>query len=100
MRALPVLASGGHPVIFDATHSVQQPGGEGATSGGERKFAPVLARAAVAVGVAGVFMETHDDPDNAPSDGPNMIKIKYLSDIVKVLQELDATAKSYPVNIN
>ena len=100
MRALSVLASGGHPVIFDATHSVQQPGGEGATSGGERKFAPVLARAAVAVGVAGVFMETHDDPDNAPSDGPNMIKIKYLSDIVKVLQELDATAKSYPVNIN
>jgi 2-dehydro-3-deoxyphosphooctonate aldolase (KDO 8-P synthase) len=99
MRALPVLASGGHPVIFDATHSVQQPGGEGATSGGERKFAPVLARAAVAVGVAGVFMETHDDPDNAPSDGPNMIKINDLSDIIKLLQEYDVIAKSHPVNI-
>ena len=96
MRALPVLAAGGHPVIFDATHSVQQPGGQGATSGGERKFAPVLARAAVAVGVAGVFMETHDDPDNAPSDGPNIIKINELADIVKLLQDFDGTAKSHP----
>ncbi|NQV56676.1 MAG: 3-deoxy-8-phosphooctulonate synthase [Rhodospirillales bacterium] len=99
MRALPILAKGGHPVIFDATHSVQQPGGEGATSGGQREFAPVLARAAVAVGVAGVFMETHDDPDNAPSDGPNMIKINELSDIIKLLQEFDATAKANPVAI-
>jgi 2-dehydro-3-deoxyphosphooctonate aldolase (KDO 8-P synthase) len=99
MRALPVLAQAGHPVIFDATHSVQQPGGQGNTSGGERKFAPVLARAAVAVGVAGVFMETHDNPDNAPSDGPNMIKINELADIVKVLQNFDATAKAHPVEI-
>ena len=76
MRALPVLAKIGAPVIFDATHSVQQPGGQGTSSGGEREYVPVLARAAVAVGVAGVFIETHQDPDNAPSDGPNMIPLK------------------------
>ncbi|MDP6430647.1 MAG: 3-deoxy-8-phosphooctulonate synthase [Rhodospirillales bacterium] len=97
MRSLPVLARGGHPVIFDATHSVQQPGGEGTASGGQREFAPVLARAAVAVGVAGVFIETHDDPDTAPSDGMNMIKINELENIIKVLQELDQTAKSNPL---
>src|ERR1700735_2950195 len=79
MRALPVLAKTGAPVIFDATHSVQQPGGQGASSGGEREFVPVLARAAVAVGVAGVFIETHQDPGKAPSDGPNMIPLKQLS---------------------
>ena len=97
MRSLPVLARGGHPVIFDATHSVQQPGGEGTASGGQREFAPVLARAAVAVGVAGGFIETHDDPDTAPSDGMNMIKINELENIIKVLQELDQTAKSNPL---
>src|SRR5208283_5077818 len=78
MRALPILAAIGCPVVFDATHSVQQPGGQGESSGGERQYVPVLARAAVAVGVAAVFMETHQDPDNAPSDGPNMVRIKDL----------------------
>jgi 2-dehydro-3-deoxyphosphooctonate aldolase (KDO 8-P synthase) len=78
MRALPVLAKTGAPVIFDATHSVQQPGGQGASSGGEREFVPVLSRAAVAVGVAGVFIETHQDPDKAPSDGPNMVPLKEM----------------------
>ena len=81
MRALPILAESGAPVIFDATHSVQQPGGQGATSGGERRFVPVLARAAVAVGVAGIFIETHQDPDRAPSDGPNMVPLKELGAI-------------------
>ena len=75
MRALPIMAETGAPVIFDATHSVQQPGGEGGSSGGDRRFVPVLARAAVAVGVAGLFIETHEDPDNAPSDGPNMVPL-------------------------
>ena len=83
MRALPILARTGAPVIFDATHSVQQPGGQGASSGGEREFVPVLARAAVAVGVAGVFIETHQDPDRAPSDGPNMIAIKQLQPLLQ-----------------
>jgi len=99
MRALPILAKGGHPVIFDATHSVQQPGGQGTASGGQREFAPILARAAVAVGVAGVFVETHDEPDNAKSDGPNMINTKDLEDVIKLLQEIDFTAKSHPVDI-
>ncbi len=90
MRAIPELRANGVPVIFDATHSVQQPGGQGAASGGQREFAPVLARAAVAVGVAGVFMETHDDPDNAPSDGPNMIRLDALEDVVGVLKAFDA----------
>jgi 2-dehydro-3-deoxyphosphooctonate aldolase (KDO 8-P synthase) len=97
MRALPILARTGYPVVFDATHSVQQPGGQGTASGGQREFAPVLARAAVAVGVAAVFMETHQDPDNAPSDGPNMINIKELPDIVETLMELDRVAKARPV---
>lgn len=99
MRALPILARTGCPVVFDATHSVQQPGGQGKSSGGERKFAPVLARAAVAVGVAAVFMETHPDPDKAPSDGKNMIYIKDLPDIIDTLIEFDAVAKSRPVSI-
>lgn len=97
MRALPVLAETGFPVVFDATHSVQQPGGKGTASGGERRFAPVLARAAVAVGVAAVFMETHEDPDRAPSDGPNMIPIKDLPEILETLLEFDRIAKARPV---
>jgi len=95
MRALPFLAeTTGAPVIFDATHSVQQPGGKGTSSGGEREFVPVLARAAVAVGVAGVFIETHQDPDKAPSDGPNMIALKDMEKLVQTLQEFDRVAKS------
>jgi 2-dehydro-3-deoxyphosphooctonate aldolase (KDO 8-P synthase) len=95
MRALPILArTTGAPVIFDATHSVQQPGGKGTSSGGEREFVPVLARAAVAVGVAGVFIETHQDPDRAPSDGPNMIPLKQLDSLLRRLIEFDKLAKS------
>ena len=95
MRALPILArTTGAPVIFDATHSVQQPGGQGTSSGGEREFVPVLARAAVAVGVAGVFIETHQDPDHAPSDGPNMVPLKDLEGLLLKLVEFDAVAKS------
>jgi 2-dehydro-3-deoxyphosphooctonate aldolase (KDO 8-P synthase) len=93
MRALPIMARSGYPVVFDATHSVQQPGGQGASSGGEREFAPVLARAALAVGVAAVFIETHPDPDRAPSDGPNMIPLRQMEGLVKVLKEFDALAK-------
>jgi 2-dehydro-3-deoxyphosphooctonate aldolase (KDO 8-P synthase) len=94
MRALPVLAEKtGAPVIFDATHSVQQPGGQGTSSGGERQFIPVLARAAVAVGVAGVFIETHQDPDHAPSDGPNMIPLKDMEALLRRLMQFDALAK-------
>jgi 2-dehydro-3-deoxyphosphooctonate aldolase (KDO 8-P synthase) len=95
LRALPILArTTGAPVIFDATHSVQQPGGQGTSSGGEREFVPVLARAAVAVGVAGVFIETHQDPDHAPSDGPNMIPIKELESLLRKLMQFDAVAKA------
>jgi 2-dehydro-3-deoxyphosphooctonate aldolase (KDO 8-P synthase) len=93
MRALPQLAKSGAPVIFDATHSVQQPGGKGTSSGGEREFVPVLARAAVAVGVAGVFIETHQNPDKAPSDGPNMIPLKNLAPLLERLMKFDALAK-------
>ena len=93
MRALPILAETGAPVIFDATHSVQQPGGQGAQSGGERRFVPVLARAAVAVGVAGVFIETHQDPDRAPSDGPNMLPLNQLEPLLAELIEIDRLAK-------
>jgi 2-dehydro-3-deoxyphosphooctonate aldolase (KDO 8-P synthase) len=93
MRALPVLAKIGAPVIFDATHSVQQPGGQGTSSGGEREFVPVLARAAVAVGIAGLFVETHQDPDNAPSDGPNMIALKDMEPLLERLVQFDALAK-------
>jgi 2-dehydro-3-deoxyphosphooctonate aldolase (KDO 8-P synthase) len=93
MRSLPIMAQTGYPVIFDATHSVQQPGGQGTSSGGDRTMVPVLARAAVAVGVAGVFMETHQDPDNAPSDGPNMLKLKDLEGVLAVMKELDGVVK-------
>jgi 2-dehydro-3-deoxyphosphooctonate aldolase (KDO 8-P synthase) len=97
MRALPILArTTGAPVIFDATHSVQQPGGQGTSSGGEREFVPVLARAAVAVGVAGVFIETHPDPDHAPSDGPNMVPLRALEDLLRRLMAFDALTKSGP----
>lgn len=96
MRALPIMAQNtGAPVIFDATHSVQQPGGQGSSSGGERKFVPVLARAAVAVGVAGVFIETHPDPDHAPSDGPNMVPLREFEGLVRTLMEFDALAKKH-----
>jgi 2-dehydro-3-deoxyphosphooctonate aldolase (KDO 8-P synthase) len=93
MRALPVLAKTGAPVIFDATHSVQQPGRKGTSSGGEREFVPVLARAAVAVGVAGIFIETHQDPDRAPSDGPNMLPLKEMEPLLERLMEFDALTK-------
>ncbi len=99
MRSLPIMAQTGCPVVFDATHSVQQPGGQGATSGGQREFVPVLARAAVAVGVAAVFVETHQDPDSAPSDGPNMVPLKELPALIETLQELDRIAKAKPVEI-
>jgi 2-dehydro-3-deoxyphosphooctonate aldolase (KDO 8-P synthase) len=95
MRALPILArTTGAPVIFDATHSVQQPGGQGTSSGGEREFVPVLARAAVAVGVAGIFIETHDDPDQAPSDGPTMVPLKQMDELLGRLIEFDRLAKN------
>ncbi len=94
MRALPILARTAAPVIFDATHSVQQPGGQGTSSGGEREFVPVLARAAVAVGVAGVFIETHQDPDKAPSDGPNMLPLKEMEPLLRKLVALDRLAKA------
>jgi 2-dehydro-3-deoxyphosphooctonate aldolase (KDO 8-P synthase) len=93
MRALPILAETGAPVIFDATHSVQQPGGQGTSSGGERRFVPVLARAAVAVGVAGIFIETHQDPDRAPSDGPNMLPLAELESLLTELIEIDRLVK-------
>ena len=94
MRALPIMAETGCPVIFDATHSVQQPGGQGTSTGGDRRFVPVLARAAVAVGVAGIFIETHEDPDHAPSDGPNMMPISELPALLEQLMALDAIAKA------
>ena len=94
MRSLPIMAKNGFPVIFDATHSVQQPGGQGDKSGGQREFVEHLSRAAVAVGVAGVFMETHQDPDNAPSDGPNMIPLSNLENLLKQLIEIDNIIKN------
>ena len=94
MRALPIMARTGYPVVFDATHSVQQPGGQGSSSGGQREFAPVLARAALAVGVAAVFIETHPDPDHAPSDGPNMIPLRDMPALVARLQAFDRLAKT------
>ena len=99
MRGLPIMAKIGHPVVFDATHSVQQPGGQGTTSGGQREFAPILARAAVAIGVAAVFMETHQDPDKAPSDGPNMIPLSEIKGVIEMLMEFDRIAKARPVTI-
>ena len=94
MRSLPIMAKTGYPVVFDATHSVQQPGGQGASSGGDRTMVPVLARAAIAVGVAAVFMETHQDPDNAPSDGPNMVKLADLPAVLEKLKDIDHVVKS------
>ncbi|HYG88925.1 MAG TPA: 3-deoxy-8-phosphooctulonate synthase [Azospirillum sp.] len=93
MRSLPIMAETGFPVVFDATHSVQQPGGQGTTSGGQREFVPVLARAAIAVGVAAVFMETHENPDCAPSDGPNMVPLKDMPALLARLQAFDRLAK-------
>ena len=93
-RALPVMAGTGYPVVFDATHSVQQPGGQGTSSGGQREFAPVLARAALAVGVAAVFIETHPDPDQAPSDGPNMIPLAQMPALLARLKAFDQLAKA------
>jgi len=94
MRALPILAETGCPVIFDATHSVQQPGGQGTSSGGDRRFVPVLARAAVAVGVAGLFIETHENPDQAPSDGPNMVPLHQFEALLRDLMAIDAVVKA------
>lgn len=96
MRALPIMAEIGAPVIFDATHSVQQPGGQGGSTGGERRFVETLARAAVAVGVAGVFIETHEDPDNAPSDGPNMVRLDDMPELIERLMAFDRIAKQPP----
>lgn len=93
-RGLPIMAQTGYPTVFDATHSVQQPGGQGTTSGGQREFAPVLARAACAVGVSAIFMETHEDPDSAPSDGPNMIPVDQMARVIKTLRAHDALAKA------
>jgi len=99
MRSLPVLAETGYPVVFDATHSVQQPGGQGGKSGGERRFVEILARAAIAVGVAAVFMETHQDPDRAPSDGPNMVPLRALPTILENLVAFDRLAKARPARL-
>ncbi|WP_085307764.1 3-deoxy-8-phosphooctulonate synthase [Planktotalea arctica] len=99
MRGLPQMAQTGYPVVMDATHSVQQPGGRGGSSGGQREFAPVMARAAVAIGVAAVFMETHQDPDNAPCDGPNMIYLEQMPKLLSTLMKLDEVAKAHPVEI-
>ncbi len=96
MRALPQMAETGYPVVFDATHSVQQPGGLGGASGGERRFVPVLARAALSIGVAALFLETHQDPDNAPSDGPNMVHLKDMPALLKMLRAFDQLAKDNP----
>ncbi|MGB3245606.1 MAG: 3-deoxy-8-phosphooctulonate synthase, partial [Sulfitobacter sp.] len=97
MRSLPQMAATGYPVVMDATHSVQQPGGKGGSSGGQREFAPVMARAAVAIGVAAVFIETHEDPDNAPSDGPNMIYLAQMPALIASLMKFDSLAKEYPL---
>ena len=99
MRGLPRMAQTGYPVIMDATHSVQQPGGQGGSSGGQREFAPVMARAAVSLGIAGVFIETHEDPDNAPSDGPNMIHLHNMPALIETLMAFDSLAKANPVHI-
>lgn len=99
MRSLPQMAATGYPVVMDATHSVQQPGGMGGSSGGQRQFAPVMARAAVAIGVGAVFIETHEDPDNAPSDGPNMIYLDKMPALIASLMKFDALAKADPFDI-
>ena len=94
MRSLPIMARFGYPIVFDATHSVQQPGGMGEKSGGQREFVPYLARAAIAVGVGAVFMETHEDPDNAPSDGPNMVPLSEIKSLLKQLVSIDTLIKN------
>ncbi|SEH78231.1 2-dehydro-3-deoxyphosphooctonate aldolase (KDO 8-P synthase) [Paracoccus alkenifer] len=99
MRSLPIMARTGWPVIMDATHSVQQPGGQGGSSGGQREFAPVMARAAVSLGIAGVFIETHEDPDRAPSDGPNMIPLDQMPALIASLMRFDALAKAEPLRV-
>lgn len=99
MRSLPEMAKTGYPVIMDATHAVAQPGGLGGSSGGQREFAPVIARSAVALGIGGVFLETHEDPDNAPSDGPNMIRLEDMAGVIATLMALDAVAKAHPVQL-
>jgi 2-dehydro-3-deoxyphosphooctonate aldolase (KDO 8-P synthase) len=99
MRALPVMMRTGYPVVMDATHAVQQPGGQGGSTGGQREFAPVLARAAVSLGIAAVFIETHQDPDNAPSDGPNMIPLYQMDTLVHSLMAFDRLAKSDPIRL-
>lgn len=99
MRSLPILAQMGYPVVFDATHSVQQPGGQGTASGGQREFIPVLARSAISIGVAAVFLETHQDPDKAPSDGPNMVKLKDMPSLLETLMAFDRLAKSNPLSL-
>jgi 2-dehydro-3-deoxyphosphooctonate aldolase (KDO 8-P synthase) len=99
MRSLPIMAQTGYPVIMDATHSVQQPGGQGSSSGGQREFAPVMARAAVSLGIAGVFIETHEDPDIAPSDGPNMIPLRQMPALVESLMAFDRLAKGDPIRV-
>lgn len=99
MRALPQMAATGYPVVMDATHSVQQPGGMGGSSGGQREFAPVMARAAVSLGIAAVFIETHEDPDTAPSDGPNMIPLTQMPELIDTLMAFDRLAKKHPIRI-
>ncbi|MGQ3049392.1 MAG: 3-deoxy-8-phosphooctulonate synthase [Niveispirillum sp.] len=99
MRSLPIMAQTGYPVVYDATHSVQQPGGQGSSSGGQREFVPVLARAAIAIGVAAVFMETHENPDCAPSDGPNMVPLSQMEGVLSTLLAFDRIAKANPVRI-
>jgi len=99
MRSLPEMMKTGYPVIMDATHSVQQPGGQGGSSGGQREFAPVMARAAVSLGIAGVFIETHEDPDRAPSDGPNMIPLDQMPALIRGLMAFDALAKADPIRL-
>ncbi len=99
MRSLPTMARTGYPVVMDATHSVQQPGGMGGSSGGQREFAPVMARAAVSLGIAAVFIETHEDPDNAPSDGPNMIPLPQMRALIGSLMDFDALAKADPLRV-
>ena len=99
MRGLPQMAQGGYPVVMDATHSVQQPGGKGGSTGGQREFAPLMARAAVSIGIAAVFIETHEDPDNAPSDGPNMVYLDQMPHLIDTLMRFDALAKADPIRI-
>jgi 2-dehydro-3-deoxyphosphooctonate aldolase (KDO 8-P synthase) len=99
MRSLPRMAKTGYPVIMDATHSVQQPGGQGGSSGGQREYAPAMARCAVSLGIAGVFIETHEAPDTAPSDGPNMIPLGQMAKLIDTLMALDRIAKTDPVRV-